>query len=246
MAAVVMSNDDVLADDSGEASFDLAVEAGDIGVPSRVSAPPASLPHASVRPNALSNPPSSGPASGPARTTSGSMPRVSGMPQEISRPDIPVSQRDPSRPDVRVSSPPAPQEPRIDPLEARAFANYGEVPASALQSPLYAFRVKMRQSELRSALWRAKIAFERAQKDQSQALADPSRLDEVKARLAADVAAKEHDVDLHEAALLAFDARALKLGTQITFAVCGVLFIAIFIPVFFRMCIGVEAPPLPQ
>ncbi len=176
------------------------------------------------------------------------MPLVSVLPQEISRPDIPISQRDPSRPDVRVSKPPdaSANEPLVDPLEARAFANYGESPAGVLQSPVYAFRVKMRQSELRSALWRAKIAFERAQKDQSRALADPSRLDEVKSRLAADVAAKERDVALHEAALVSFDARALKRGTQITYALCAILFIAIFVPVFFRMCIGVEAPPLPQ
>lgn len=158
--------------------------------------------------------------------------------------------RDPSRPDVRISNPPehvaSAESPRIDPLEARAFADYGSPPAGALQSPVYAFRVKLRQSELKRGLWRAKIAFERAQKDQSRALADPSRLDEVKSRLAADVEAKEHDVDLHEAALLAFDAPALKLGTQIAYAACGVLFVAIFMPIFFRMCIGVDAPPLPQ
>jgi hypothetical protein len=178
------------------------------------------------------------------------MPRISGLPQETSRPDIPISRadpmaRDPSRPDVRISRPPVEEPPRIDPLEARAFADYGEVPAGALQTPIYAFRVKMRQSELRRGLWRAKIAFERAQKEQSRALADPSRLDEVKSRLAADVEAKERDVDLHEAALLAFDAPALKRGTQIGYALCFVLFVAIFVPVFFRMCIGVDAPPLP-
>lgn len=248
--AAVMTTDDVLADDASEASFELAVGPGDIGMPSGMSSPPASMPHPSFRPNPMSNPPTSGPASGPVRTTSGpnsnAASRVSGIPQEISRPDIPISQRDPSHPDVRISRPPAPEEPRIDPLEARAFADYGEVPAGALQTPIYAFRVKMRQSELRSALWRAKIAFERAQKDQSRALADPSRLEEVKSRLAADVAVKERDVDLHEAALLAFDPQAVKRGTQITYAAAFVLFVAIFVPVFFRMCIGVEAPPLPQ
>jgi hypothetical protein len=249
----VMTNDDVLAEDADEASFELAVGPGDIGMPSGMSSPPAgpgaSLPNPSFRPNPMSNPPSAGPSSG-ARTTSGSMPRISGIPQETSRPDIPISQqqaRDPSRPDVRVSKPPEPAEaPRIDPLAARAFADYGEPPSGALQSPVYAFRVKMRQSELRRGLWRAKIAFERAQKDQSRALADPSRLDEVKARLASDVEAKERDVDLHEAALLAFDEPSLKRGTQIAYAVCAVLFIAIFMPIFFRMCIGVDAPPLPQ
>jgi hypothetical protein len=251
-----MTSDDVLAEDAGEASFELAVGPGDIGMPSGMSSPPTSLPNPSFRPNPMSNPPSSGPTSGAARTTSGSMPRISGIPQETSRPDIPITRqdsmpRDPSRPDIRVSNAPAQtaphaEAPRIDPLEARAFADYGSPPAGALQSPVYAFRVKMRQSELRRGLWRAKIAFERAQKDQSRALADPSRLDEVKSRLAADVEAKEHDVDLHEAALLAFDAPSLKRGTQIAYAVCAVLFIAIFMPVFFRMCIGVDAPPLPQ
>jgi hypothetical protein len=229
--AAVMASDDVLADDAGEASFELAVGPGDVGMPSGMSSPPASLPNPSFRPSPMSNPPSS-------------MPRVSGIPQETLRADVPISQRDPSRPDVRVSKPPEPETPRIDPLEARAFANYGEPPSGVLQSPIYAFRVKMRQSELRNALWRAKIAFERAQKDQSRALADPTRLDEVKSRLAADVASKEHDVDLHEAALLAFDAQALKRGAQITYAVCAVLFIAIFMPIFFRMCIGVDAPSL--
>lgn len=222
--AAVMTSDDVLAEDAGEASFEL-------DAPPPVSHPPA--------PSSLN----------PGRV-SGAMPRISGIPQEVSRPDIPITQqpaRDPSRPDVRISKPPEVVEaPRIDPLEARAFADYGELPAGALQSPVYAFRVKMRQSELRRGLWRAKIAFERAQKDQSRALADPSRLDEVKSRLAADVEAKERDVDLHEAALLAFDAPSLKRGTQIAYAVCAVLFIAIFMPIFFRMCIGVDAPPLPQ
>ncbi len=242
MAAVVMSNDDVLAEDAGEASFELAVGPGDIGMPSGMSSPPASgsLPNPSFRPNPTSNPPSSagaggvGAGNGPARTTSGSMPRISGLPQETSRPD------------VRISRPPIEEEPpRIDALAARAFADYGEAPAGALQTPIYAFRVKMRQSELRRGLWRAKIAFERAQKEQSRALADPSRLEEVKSRLAADVEAKERDVDLHEAALLAFDAPALKRGTQISYALCFVLLVAIFVPVVFRMCIGVDAPPLP-
>ena len=218
--AAVMTTDDVLADDAGEASFELAVGPGDIGLPPHMSTPPAS---------------SSGPHS---------VPNPSFRPSPVSVSNPP---REHSQPDVRISNPPIIEEaPRVDPLQARAFADYGDPPSGALQSPIYAFRVKMRQSELRRGLWRAKIAFERAQKDQSRALADPSRLDEVKSRLAADVEAKERDVDLHEAALLAFDARALKLGTQITYAVTAALFLMIFVPVFFRMCIGVDAPPLPQ
>jgi len=234
--AAVMTSDDVLADDAGDAQFELAVGPGDLGVP-------ASMAGASASP--LSSPPS------------GAMLRVSAPPQssnvsvggESSRPELPVSQRmnDASHPDVRVPHPSnEPDPPRIDPLEARAFADYGEPPASALQAPIYAFRVKTRQSELRRGLWRAKIAFERAQKDQSHALGDPSRLEEVKARLAADVETKKHDVDLHQAALVAFDVRASRRGMQIAFTTAAVVFLVIFIPVFFRMCVGVEAAPLPQ
>ncbi|MEO8875844.1 MAG: hypothetical protein ABI461_09675 [Polyangiaceae bacterium] len=228
--AAVMTNDDPLAADAGEASFELAVGPGDIGMPpgmsSGLSTPPGSLPKPSFNPGPLSNPPTSA-------GISGSMPRVSAPPH------------DPSNPDVRLSRPPAePEPPRVDALEARAFADYGEPPAGALQSPIYAFRVKMRQSELRRGLWRAKIAFERAQKDQAKALADPSRLDEVKARLAVDVEAKERDVDVHEAALDAFDAAAVKRGMTLAFSAAAFLFIVIFVPVFFRMCVGVDAPSL--
>ena len=65
-------------------------------------------------------------------------------------------------------------------------------------------------------------------------------------RLTAEVAAKEHEVDLHEAALLAYDAPAVKRGIRLASAIAFVLFVAIAMPIFFRMCIGVDAPPLPQ
>lgn len=248
-AVVVSAADDILADDPGEASFELEIEPGDRSVPPGiVAAAPTSSPSLSGPPSGprgpMSGPPSNG---GPARTTSGAMPRVSAPPASDPRDaNAPSSMRDSSGSSsnaaVRVSAPPA--EPRIDPNEAARFADYGPPPQGALQAPAYAFRVKMRQSELRRGLWRAKLAFERAQKERSSAEADTSRLEEVKLRLMAECEAKEHEVDLHEAALAAFDAKAMKLGMQIVYAVAFVLTVAIVLPVFLRMCIGVEPPPL--
>ncbi|MGH7283988.1 MAG: hypothetical protein ACRELY_20875 [Polyangiaceae bacterium] len=221
------AHDDVLADDMGEQSFEL-------DAPMPLPAP-------------ISN------KSLPAPTVEISHADMSVLP---SRRD---SMRDPSNPAVRVSgapaaasssprisaAPPEEEKPRIDPVEAKEFAAYGPPPATLFESPLYAFKVKMRQSELRRELWRAKLAFERSQKERSAAEADTTRLEEVKFRLTAEVAAKEHEVDLHEAALLAYDAPALKRGVQLASAIAFVVLVAIFLPIFFRMCIGVDAPPLP-
>ena len=225
--------DDVLAEDPGEASFEL------------------DAPMPPLTPISSKSPPA--PTSGRPMDLEGLRPEITIPPSNRD------SVRDPSIPPVRishvpaassspprVSRPPPEDKPRIDPVEAKRFAAYGEAPSALLQTPLYALKVKMRQSELRRELWRAKLAFERSQKERSAAEADATRLEEVRLRLTAEVAAKEHEVDLHEAALLAYDPAAVKRGVQLASTVAFVLVVLIFLPVFFRMCIGVDAPPLPQ
>ncbi len=212
--------DDVLAHDMGEQSFEL-----DAPMPQSPPISSQSLPA-----------PSSGRTGGaPVDGV-----RISATPASVSAPPPYASGAPP-----RMSAAPEDEKPRIDPLEAKALADYGEPPTKLLETPLYAFKVKMRQSELRRELWRAKLAFERSQKERSAAEADSTRLEEVRLRLTAEVAAKEHEVDLHEAALLAHDAAALKRGVQLASAAAFVLFVLIAMPIFFRMCIGVDAPPLP-
>ena len=229
MAAVA---DDVLADDPGEAIFELDAP---MPLPAPISSksPPA---------------PSSG-RSGPVESL---------RPGMSVSPSLRDATRDPSNPPVRFSGAPAASSlpprvsaapeaaPRVDPAEAKALAAYGEPPATLLETPLYAFKVKMRQAELRRELWRAKLAFERSQKERSAAEADATRLEEVRLRLTAEVAAKEHEVDVHEAALSAYDASAVTRGVRLASAAAFVLFVLIFLPIFFRMCVGVDAPPLPQ
>jgi len=60
-------------------------------------------------------------------------------------------------------------EPSDDDAEARALADYGNSPSTFWQAPLYAYRVKTRQSELRRQLAERKSDLDRAAKAAEQA-----------------------------------------------------------------------------
>ncbi len=147
---------------------------------------------------------------------------------------------------MNVSAPPPSSSAKIDPHEAADLAAYGPPPTSLVKLPLYAVRVRTRQPELTRGLERAELALAQAQREHGAALTDPSRLEEVKARLRADLAVKERDVERHRAALAAFDPVALKMGTQLGVGVVLVAFLVLFSPVLFRACFGVDAPLLNQ
>jgi hypothetical protein len=120
--------------------------------------------------------------------TSGAAP----LPPAISQPSLPVpsgpvSQR--SLPPTGVPAPtsggslapgdrasmpvsgPVPKIPlEVDPFDARAVADYEPVPDGFLMTPLYAFRVMRRRSELRDILERVREKNERAQNEALDAL----------------------------------------------------------------------------
>ena len=60
-------------------------------------------------------------------------------------------------------------DPSDEESEARALADYGDSPDSFWQAPLYAYRVKTRQSELRRQLGERKADLARAKKSEEQA-----------------------------------------------------------------------------
>jgi len=64
----------------------------------------------------------------------------------------------------------APAPPTVDPFEAKALADYGPAPAQWWRTPLYAYRVKKRQPELKRALAAKKDEAKRAEAAAEDAL----------------------------------------------------------------------------
>ncbi|HEX7664513.1 MAG TPA: hypothetical protein VF407_08385, partial [Polyangiaceae bacterium] len=247
-----MDVEDALAEDYGEAQFELDVP----DPPPSLKPAPTSVP--SLEPPPPSNVPSSGPSSGSSsgsrRTTSGAMPAPNVPttshqgPRELTVSDVPVAPgQNAEGGAMNVSAPPpSSASSKIDPHEAADLAAFGPAPTSPVQLPLYAFRVRMRQSELRRDLERSEHALAQAQKDHGAALADDTRLEEVKKRLRVELASKEREVERHRAAIAAFDPIALKKGTQIGVAAVVTAVLVLFSPVLFRACVGVDPPNLSQ
>jgi hypothetical protein len=63
----------------------------------------------------------------------------------------------------------------IDPLELSLLANYGEPPKSAYLTPGYAYRVFMRQRELKRALGPLELERDRAERERDHSLAELAR-----------------------------------------------------------------------
>jgi hypothetical protein len=74
----------------------------------------------------------------------------------------------PTVPDGRGTMGKAPER-LIEDSESRVLADYGESPTSFWQAPLYLYRVKTRQSELRRQLGERKLDLARATKTEEQA-----------------------------------------------------------------------------
>jgi hypothetical protein len=151
-----LDDDDPFGLAGGGGSIELDVAPTPHSMRAAVAAPRASGTMAAVNPGTA---PRAAPAASPRSAPSVAAPRAPLAPTS--------SPTHPAKPQPVLAGPD-----EVDPFDARALADFGEPPASALTTPLYALRVKMRQAELRRGLSSRRLEVERTQAKLDDALVD--------------------------------------------------------------------------